>query len=365
MNAIKTPTSIYWITFLLVVFFYSVSSGFNPVSLNVYWHFILFGLVLTICYKFFLWFFNLIDVKDIKKNNFSKLIVHILNVFSTILFMFVLNNAIGLFLSGNVTSMMELRSTTSSENSDVSLGVGLAFPTILASWYIAKFRNNYLLSYFFAFALLVTAILSTSKIFFIVILFYFFYFSKISSVKLVFFPIVCAFLFSMSHIVLGKFSSDPSVSLSTALINTFAVYFVGGFAAYQHLIDNYVTLDPLISLVGLRKFEYLIPFCNLPESAILPWVKIGNWNTNLYTAFGYWYSAFGSTFLLFVPIVMSFYFALFNSAGIGRYFVFYRPFLLFSVFFIFFGDFFMPAFPMHLMYLFYSFIVYFSTRPEL
>jgi len=210
----------------------------------------------------------------------------------------------------------------------------------------------------FIFLALLLALISTTKIFLFVIVFYLLFFSKVNMLRILTAMIVLLALFFLSHLLLEKFSSNPDDGVFRALWNTLLVYMFGGVAAFQNILIGSVQLEPNIMLTSIKGIVSVFGIDNVPVSSILPWSKVGNWNTNVYTAFGYWYSLMGNFYLFISPLILGLYYALFFSPQkTFIMFDFYKPFLLFCLTFIYMGDQYLPAFLMHFIYIFISIIV--------
>jgi len=275
-----------------------------------------------------------------------------------VVFLYTCYNVYLIVLEEGVQTAMQFRQSTSGEESR-SVGVAFSFPILMAGYYLSvKASAMYLKVLFFILSFLV-AVVSTSKLF---VLIWFFYIvmlreNRISYARLIALSIIFLIFFALSHVVLGKYSSDPGQGLTLALFNTLKVYALSGVGALQLIYEAGSSLDENSMYIGLRLF--FPEMIEYPRSQILPWVKVGVWNTNVYTAIGYWYSAMGSLYPYVVGPVLGVWYAVFvNSSRFAkRYLTFYSHFLMFCLFFSVFGDLYLVALPMHINFLIVSIIV--------
>ena len=354
----KSPLFILFSSVCLLFSIFEISKGFSSVSLSGYFHFVYFFMVFFLTYVLSKRFFNLFEFKKFSFGNLTGFLFFVFLGVALLVCCFTFFLFFKLLVSGGFSSVLDYRHAFSSEENNSSIGAGFSFPFLLAASYISKYKNKLSLFNIFMFLSFVVAVISTTKIFILIFLFFVFHMYNLKFFKLILFALIAFLLFAMSHLVIGKFSSSPDDGLFLAIINTFFVYFSGGFAAYQKILDGYIVLDYNIMFIGLQPLAFLVPNYFLPSTAILPWVDVGIWETNLYTAFGYWYSFFGESHSVVMGFILGlFYGFVFSSNNFSKLLDFYRPFLLFSMFFIIFGDMFIVAFTMHIIYLFLSLIV--------
>lgn len=359
MNAktiLNNPDLMFLCLTLFIFTLYLFNSDFVDISLYTFSHYLMFSIFLTCSYRFFLILFSPVrfKVKAFIPPNFIYICALTLACYSIYkLASFVMVNSL--------SSFMMLRSSVSGSEAKISLGVGLSLPFVIAAWYISKLNKSKLSPLFIVLALILAAI-STTKIFLFVIVFYMLFFSNVNLLKIFLALFILLSLFFLSHLILEKFSSNPDDGIIRALWNTLLVYLFGAVAAFQNLISGSVVLEKYIMFTSIENVVYLFGIENVPNSAILPWTKIGNWNTNVYTAFGSWYSLVGGFYLFFAPLLLGGYYALFFSKlGGSDIFKFYKPFLIFCLAFIYMADQFIPALLMHLIYLGMSILVSMTT----
>jgi hypothetical protein len=349
---------LYSVIIMLLLSYMVLGSRFGELSLNVYFHLITFGLVFMFWYIVSKKIFEELKLKTVRPF-LSSQVIYIVSIllFSYTSLKFYL--AISTF---ELDSFMSFRTLTTSEEGlgeRVSMGVGLSFPAVMASYYVAKLKQQGFIAVIFSFCGLLLAILSTSKVFLLIWLLYIAYLNKVNLKYFIVYFVIFVFLFAVSHIVLQKFSSNPEVSLIQALYDTFLVYLLGGLASYNLLVEGEAVIHPGTMFVSINWLFNPFISITVPDSAILPWVKIGSWNTNVYTAFGYWYAFLEGYYIVIIPTILGAYYAFFfnESKFSNQYFSFYRVFLIFCIIFVFFSDQFIPAYMMHVMSLFFSVLI--------
>lgn len=274
------------------------------------------------------------------------------------------------YTSFGLESFMSFRSVVSSEDNDygqrVSLGVGLSFPAVMAAYFIAHGSGHPKKAGAFLLLGLLLAFVSTSKVFILLWILFYLYQRDVSAPKIVAIGFLFFALFSVSHVLLEKFSSDPDAGLLQALGNTFLVYLLGGLAAYQKLVNGDARIPELVMFVSLRPYVTPFFYTLIPDSAVLPWTSIGRWYTNVYTGFGYWYALLGGYYVVVIPSILGVYYGVIfcRSKSISRLFGFYRVFLIQCLVFVIIGDHFIPALGMHLVFILFSIVVYLTrVRP--
>ncbi len=355
MNAKKllnNPDYLFFFLSLFIFIFYLLNSDFVYISIVTFSHFFIFSIVFFFSFRFFSIFFSsiAISIKPFLPAYFLYAIAISLTLYS-------LYKLTSFLMANSLTSLMMLRSSVAGSEAKISLGVGLSFPFCLAAWYISKLNESKYSILFICLALLL-ALMSTTKIFLFVIVFYLLFFSNVNMVRILISVFVLLAVFFLSHLLLEKFSSNPDDGVVRALWNTLLVYMFGGIAAFQNILIGSVQLEQNIMLSSIKGIVSVFGIDNVPVSPILPWTKVGNWNTNVYTAFGYWYSLIGHFYLFISPLILGFYYALFFSPKKPFImFDFYKPFLLFCLTFIYMGDQYLPAFLMHFIYISISIIV--------
>jgi hypothetical protein len=227
------------------------------------------------------------------------------------------------------------------------------------AYLIAKKSNDKLLKYFFIITSLAIAIVSTSKMFLLIWIILLTYQSNITLMKIILVSLVFILFFALSHILLEKFSSNPDDGVLTAVFNTFLVYLIGALAGYQNLVNGKVEIDEMMMFYGLKPFINIFTTVKFSDTAILPWTYFGNWNGNNYTAFGYWYAYFKDYYIFIVSVYLGgFYGFIFAKNKLFlQLFEYYKFFLIFTLFFMLFGDQFFPAFNMHIVYVLSSILL--------
>lgn len=348
----KNPDIFFSLLTVLIFVFYIFNSEFVSISVVTFLHFFIFSIMFAFSYRYHRIFFSTINIRI--KPFVRKEFIYFLALTTTL---YSLYKLLVLLMSNDLASLMMFRGSVSGDDAKVLLGVGLSFPFTLAAWYITKNHNNNLSSLFFLLAIML-AIISTTKIFLFILVFYSLYFSNVSVSKVIFSLLILIALFFLSHLLLEKFSSNPEDGLFVALWNTFLVYLYGGIAGFENLLNNKIEINEFTMFKSIEGLVSIFGFYNLPDTAILPWTRIGVWNTNVYTAFGYWYALMGYFYLFIAPLILGAYYAFFfTKSEVSNHFEFYKPFLYFCLAFIYMGDQFIPAITMHLIYIFTSTIV--------
>lgn len=343
--------SVWLLTVSLYQFF---TNTFPSINMLVYFHLCVFILIFSFWFRLSSIFFSKLEITNLKPFIRKELFFTL----AASLAFFSLGKAFYLFFQGNLETFMSFRSIISGGSGEEkqSLSVGISFPAVLTAFILARHQNSKFLTNFFLFLCFLISIISTSKIF-ILILIIVLINSNINRVLNIFLiGLIFLLLFGLSHLLLAKFSSDPEAGIFGALFDTFFVYFLGGLGAYSQMIEGNVQLDPLVTFSALKPLIEIFMATNIPSDPILPWVQIGNWNTNNYSAFGYWYALLGDFHIFFIPIFLGIYYGIFFN----KYFVtsssfeLYRIFLIFCLLFTLWGDQFIPAYKMHISYLFFS-----------
>jgi len=254
-----------------------------------------------------------------------------------------------------------------SEQAKFSIGVGISFPAMLATYVFARSNLQYSLSKIAMFLAFILAVASTSKIFILIAVIVIVYEGGGRLKGALVLLALMLVLFGFSHILLAKFSSDPEIGMFSALINTLFVYSYGGIAAYSELLKGSVVLDPLASFVSLKSFFDIFFVNSIASDPILPWVDIGRWNTNNYTALGYWYAFLGGFYVFFVPLFLgTFYGFFFNVESLNKpAFHLYRILLVFCLIFTMWGDLFFPALKVHIAFMFFSLLSSLTKKTRL
>lgn len=355
MNANKilnNPDVLFFSLTLFIFTFYLFNSEFIYISLYTFAHFFIFSILLAFSYRYSLILFSPIRFKVTAF--IPPLFIY---VCALVLACYSFYKLASFLMSNSLSSLMMLRSSVSGSEAKLSLSVGLSLPFTLAAWYVAKLNNSKFSILFIVLALML-AVISTTKVFLFIVVFYLLFFSKVNYLKVFLALFILISLFFLSHLLLEKFSSNPDDGVIRALWNTLLVYLFGAIAAFQNLLNGTVELEQYIAFTSIENLVSILGIEKVPESPILPWTKVGNWNTNVYTAFGYWYSLIGGFYLFYSPLLLGGYYALFFSKmGGSNIFEFYKPFLLFCLAFIYMGDQFIPAILMHFIYLFISLLV--------
>lgn len=354
----KSPAFVLTSTAILLMTVYQFSRGFSQVSLNAHLHVLTFVFIFNLVYLASSNIFSLIRFNNLSYGCYSKVIRKSFFLLSIFLFVMSFSLFLKLVLFGGFASVLDFREAFSSDEGNLSIGAGITLPFLLASMYLCKKLGHRVKYKIYATLALVIALISTTKIFILIFLFFIFYLSNIRFIHLFVYLLLALAFFSASHIIIGKFSSNPEDGIFTAVLDTLFVYFSGGFAAYQKILDGYILIPDNVMFYGLKPFEYMFSGGFLPNSGILPWIDVGVWETNVYTAFGYWFSQFGESYIFLVSSLLGvFYGFMFSRNKLASHFDFYRPFLLCCLFFTIFGDMFFPAFSMHVIYLFLAFII--------
>jgi hypothetical protein len=307
---------------------------FEPLSYSLTIDIIMFVFCFIFTYRFFNIFLSAIGHRTIKRIINKKHLYYL----SIALFFFVLIKFFFLLIASGAESALDFRLFFAGvdDGEAKSIGAGIAFPFLMASYYISKIESDVKYSRLFLYMSLIVAILSTAKIFLLLFLFYVLSINRYRlSFKGLFIISLYGFgLFALSSIVLNKFSNDGDGNLLLAILNTFNVYFMAGLAAFQNILDGIYPNDD-------------------------GWMKIGNWLTNVYTAFYSWYQLFGEHYTIVSGILLGFFYSVFvnKSKLFHQLFYFYSIFLLYPLFMIVFAEQYIEGFKMHVIYLFCSIIV--------
>ena len=254
---------------------------------------------------------------------------------SILLFIFTVLKLLYLIQTIGASSMLEYRNSVAgvSDGKVKSIKVGISFPFIMASYYVAKQEMDLKYIKIFFWAAVTLAIISTAKIFILLLMFYTL---SINSFKLglkqILIILLSGFLFfSLSSIILGKFSSNGEGNFLRALLETFNVYYIGGIAALQKVLGG-------------------------TSPNIEGWIRIGSWNTNVFTAFYTWKILFGDLFYLKAGVLLGAWYSIFSNKK-NQFFCFYKIFLIFPLFMIIFTEQYIAGFKMHFMFFLCSIIV--------
>lgn len=229
-------------------------------------------------------------------------------------------------------------------------GLGISLPLALCCMYLAK---NEMKKYKYTFFLLISfilAILSTSKIFLIlVVIFAIGFNSVISKRKIATYGFIIIFIFGLSSVILGKFSSNPNDGIFSAVIDTFKVYLFSGLAAFDLYTNNNYLLPDNILLYPFR--DIIGSTINIPQTDILPWVNSGVWETNVYTGFAPWYQKFGFLSAVIFGVFLGGYYGFWFGFRKNLAVQFYQTFLFFPLILLFFQEHYILSWKMHVAYI--------------
>jgi hypothetical protein len=275
--------------------------------------------------------------------------------------------ALGAARSAEILTVMDFRDLFSdAEGVPASVGVGVAFPLACCSWHVARKHQRSRLAWLLGLLVLTVAITSTSKIFLLLFFLFLLPWGE-GAGRLRRWGIVgglCAICaFGLSHVLLEKFSSSPEERLIGALADTLKVYVFGGIAGFQRVLAGAASFPEgaMWKPVG----DLFPGTIQVPRSAILPWTTIGNWETNVYSAFAYWYDAFDAAAGVVAGSALGvLYGIMFGREGPGLASGFIRIYLLFPLLFMFHQDFFLPSMLGHIGFLGAA-VLLALTRPEL
>lgn len=247
------------------------------------------------------------------------------------------------------TSALEFRDSlfyTSNGEDRASFGVGLAFPIAAAAYLIAKSEGDRKTKYTFMAAMIILAVLSTSKMYLFLFIFFLMPETKKLRIKHTIIAVsALTLMFAASHIVLQKFSSDPGEGLIQALLKTLEVYLLSGIAAFQKVLEGTAYLPELRSLYGLNQILPL-DIHGVPDSNILEFTTIeSGWQTNVYTAMGVWWNDFGYTGVAIISTFIGFaYQKIWEGRSLQSKYL--TAFSLFPLLFTFFDDYFLMSLKM-------------------
>ncbi len=262
--------------------------------------------------------------------------------------------ALGAARSPGVLTAMDFRDLLGdAEGGRVSVGVGLTFPLACGGWCTARKLGRTRTAWFLGLLVLAVAIISTSKIFLALFLLFLMPWWG-SPVRLrrwaIAGALVAGIAFGLSHVLLDKFSSSPEGRLMGALVDTFQVYLFGGIAGFQQVLAGTATFPEgaMWKPIG----DLLPGSLRVPQSAILPWTTVGEWETNVYSAFAYWFDAFDAASGVVVGAALGLFYGLtFGRERVGCAMEFMRTYLLFPLLFMFHQDFFLPSLLGHIGFL--------------
>jgi hypothetical protein len=250
-----------------------------------------------------------------------------------------------------------------------SIGIGFAFPIACGGWYVARYGKHRLLAWLGGLAVFGLSVLSTSKIFLVLFLLFLIPWWDLKA-RMARWVVGLAMLglgvFFGSQVLLEKFSSSPDDSgLAFALGNTLRVYLFGGVAAFQQVLTGAADFPQgaMWKPIG----DVAPGLVTVPESSILPWTEVGTWQTNVYSAFGYWFDALGFPSAAIMGVALgALYGSAFRDSSPSMPAAFYRTFLLFPLLFTFHQDFFLPSLAMHVGFLGTAFLMArtVAVRPE-
>lgn len=256
-----------------------------------------------------------------------------------------------LYQSASVSELMELRDRLNSDvyNERAQIGLGLIMPILMSSLIVSRERKNF---YWIVFLCLggVISVASTSKIFLIMFI--------ISAIpngivlnKVDFkiwswlFFIACGSFIGL-HFVLDKYLViEDSILLS--VYATFKTYIASGLAGFFLYTKHEVHFPEKAIFFDVAR--YFPVFGDVPKTNILEWSPVGDWNTNVYTAFPYWIEGIGVTGFLVISFILgAFSRFVFNQSLIELLVI--KRFLLLCLLMIFFQDFFVASFSMWVGY---------------
>lgn len=196
---------------------------------------------------------------------------------------------------GHVYDAMSLRGVLSDDTGEkVGFGIGYVYPLGVSAWFLARIRNDVYIKYIFGVLIFVLSLMTTSKIF---VLMYFMFLvpvgysiSRPKFLHVVAIALTSLLVFSLMHIALEKLI-NPEQGILYSLYTTFSTYLLGGLAGFQMYESGYAYFP---SNVVWKPVGDFVPWLiDVPSSAILPWIDVGYWYTNTYTAFAYWLDGFG------------------------------------------------------------------------
>jgi oligosaccharide repeat unit polymerase len=242
--------------------------------------------------------------------------------------------------------------STDDEQSVPTFGVGVSFPLTMGALFLAKARREAWTARLFALVGALLALLTTSKIFLLLFVLFLLPVSidwrNLKYRPLVKYAVAALALVVGLHVVLGKVVDLGEVSLGRALALTLGSYVSSGLAGLELYVDGVAEFPE--NALWQQLGSVLPGVIRVPDSPILPWVQVGNWNTNTYTAFSYWIDGLGLLGAVgFAFLVGWIGGRLLRLESLGGRFV--TRFYVFGVLFLFHQDFFLSAFVMWFAYL--------------
>ena len=237
------------------------------------------------------------------------------------------------------------------EMSVPTFGVGVSFPLTMGALFLARARGERWKAVSFGVAGGLLALLTTSKIF---ILLYVLFLLPVNLDwramrfrPLLRYAVIAVALVAALHLALGKVVGLGETSIVEALAITLASYVGSGLAGLELYVDD-VANFPANAL--WQQIGGLLPgVISVPESPILPWVQVGGWDTNTYTAFSYWIDGLGLPGAVGFAVLVGWLGGrMLRLQGLGARFI--TRFYVFGVFFLFHQDFFLSALVMWFAY---------------
>lgn len=176
-----------------------------------------------------------------------------------------------------------------------SIGIAVSFPMASTAWLLARLSGQRARATQFAVLTFALAVATTSKVFLFIWLLQLLPLERewqardVVRVGLAF-GVLGLLAFVGLHLLLGKVVQGEA-SIFVLLARTFLTYLLSGIAGLNILFQH-DTVFPANSM--WIRFGQILPWTvDVPDSPILPWVRIGDWNGNVYTAFSYWIDGWG------------------------------------------------------------------------
>jgi hypothetical protein len=256
--------------------------------------------------------------------------------------------AVSLGLAGSVLvasgGFAALRASLGSGADAPSTGIAVSFPMTSTAWLLARLTGDRKVAILFACLTFTLAVATTSKVFILIGLVQLLQLERNWSVRDMIrvglaVGVVGLAAFVILHLALGKVVQGDA-SLAVLLSRTLLTYVLSGIAGLNVLFQqDAVFPGNSMWITVARSLPWTV---DVPDSAILPWVRLGDWNGNVYTAFAYWLDGWGTAgFTAWAAVLGIMVRTLRNRTDIASQTCF--RLLVFSVFMAFHQDFLLPS----------------------
>ncbi|EKE8762686.1 hypothetical protein O1C77_003055 [Vibrio cholerae] len=341
------PFNLFWFFFLSACFFYHIKFHVEVLSIALLYVviFVFSFNVTSICLDYAL--------KDLTFNpRFKiKIIPEQLFYFVAVLLSFVSIFKGVALLEEHAFSLHLVREDIADGN---SIGAGVSFPALMSAIFISnKYNRRYVMWILIMLAILVV-ILNSSKLF-LFLLFIFIAGLGVVKIKAKWMVPLAFFSFMVINFAQGKIESDVNV-LNVAYVQ-FLVYLTGSMFAFSNYLDGGVYFESMYMIKDLLK-SFGFHDRNLIGGG---WSDIVASKTNVYTAFTFWINSFGVFFIFVFSMFLSILHTIFSRIN-SLSTEFFRLYLLFPLFMIFYSDLYFRGGKIMVIYVLFAILISFSYK---